>query len=216
MTTALCIIALIAIPASMWFLGLWNNVITFVNVVLAAIVASSFFEPLADGIDGGSSSYTYVLDFVALWLVFAATFIVLRTATDMLSRYRLQFNKWLDMAGRTVFSLATAWVFICFMVFTFHTAPLPVGPGSFQESPDSTNFVASPDRLWLGFMQSRSRGGMAAALNSPLMPEYNTGELHSDDRDLDCRVFDSRSDFIYKYRERRRKLSEQEALRVNR
>ncbi|MGI9519320.1 MAG: CvpA family protein [Pirellulaceae bacterium] len=214
MTTALCILTLIAIPAAMWFLGLWNNVITFVNVVLAAIIATNFFEPMADRLDGGASSYTYLLDFVCLWLLFFFSFVVLRTLTDFLSKYRLQFNVWLDMAGRTVFSFATAWVFICFMVFTLHTAPLPVD--SFQEFPDSTNFAGSPDRLWLGFMQSRSRGGMAAALNSPLMPEYNTGELHSDDQDLECRVFDSRSDYIYKYHERRARLSEQESLRVNR
>jgi hypothetical protein len=216
MTLGLSIAALLAILAGTWFLGFWNNAITLVNTLLAAIIASNFFEPLADFIDGGQSTYTYMLDFVCLWLLFFVSFAVLRAATDLLSRYRLKFSKWMELGGRSVCSLATAWIFLCFMQFTFHTAPFPPGPGNFQSRPDSVNFPLAPDRLWLGFLQSRSRGAMAWPLDAPLVSAYDSQRLHRDDRQPGYRVFDSKADLIYKYHHRRLKLSEQEALRVQR
>ncbi|MCP4461212.1 MAG: hypothetical protein GY819_00270 [Planctomycetaceae bacterium] len=59
-------------------------------------------------------------------------------------------------------------------------------------------------------MQSRSRGALAAALPNG----YDANQLHPADRDLGAMVFDSKGDFIYKYYNRRLKLSEQETLRV--
>ena len=210
MTTGLTITAIILVLLCTWFMGFWNNVITFVNTIFAACIASNYFEPVADAIDGGTSSSTYLLDFVAIWLLFFLSFVVLRTVTDMLSKHQMNFDKWLEMSGRTVFSLATAWVFVCFMQFSFHTAPFPPGAGNFQARPDSVNFTGAPDRLWLGFMQSRSRGALATALPNG----YDTNQLHPADRDLGAMVFDSKGDFIYKYYNRRLKLSEQETLRV--
>lgn len=214
MVTVLTIISMLFIVVATWFLGLWNNVITFVNVLLAAMIASNWFEPLADQLDAGQSSYTYLLDFVCLWLMFFGTLILLRVATDLLSRTRVEFDIWLDRSLRTVFSLATAWVFACFLQFSMHLAPLPLD--QFQPDPTATNFVGQPDRLWLGFLQSRSRGALAAPLAEPLAAAYDTGQLHPADRDLNSRVFDSRSDFIFKYRARRRSLGEQAGLRVQR
>ncbi len=187
MVMGLSITAIVVIMACTWFLGCWNNVITFVNTLLAALVASNFFEPVADWIDAGKSSYTYLLDFVCLWLLFFATYALLRTATDMLSRHKLQFNYWVEMVGRTLFSLATAWVFLCFMHFSFHTAPFPPGAGNFQERPDSVNFVGAPDRQWLGLLKHTSGG-----------------------------AFPSDDAFILKYYHRRLSLSKQQALRVQR
>ena len=187
MVMGLSILAIVVILACTWFLGFWNNVITFVNTLLAALVASNFFEPVATWIDGGQSSYTYLLDFVCLWLLFFLTYALLRTATDLLSRHKLRFNYWVEMIGRTVFSLATAWVFLCFMHFSFHTAPFPPGPGNFQERPDSVNFVGAPDRMWLSMLNHTSGG-----------------------------EFQPADDFILKYYHRRLTLSQQEALRVQR
>lgn len=214
MVNALVITAFVAIVLATWFLGLWNNVITFVNTVMAAMIASNFFEPLADLIDNESSTYTYLLDFVCLWLLFFLSFVVMRLITDVLSRNRVQFNLWLDRIVRTVFGAGTAWVFICFMLFSLHTAPM--NPQTFQVTPDEELFAGAPDRLWLGFLQSRSRGALAAPMSGPLMPEYDLNTLHNEDKDLDCRVFDSKSDFIYKYHYRRVQLSNEEELRVNR
>jgi hypothetical protein len=212
MVTAITIVGMLFIALATWFLGLWNNVLTFVNLVLASIIATNWFEPLAEQLDGGTSTYTYLLDFICIWLLFFGAFTVLRSATDTLSRTRVEFNPWLDMGLRTVFSMASAWVFACFLQFSMHLAPLP--PDQFQANPSSINFVGRPDRLWMGFMQSRSRGAMAASLNEPLAGQYDLNDLHAQDKNLGCRVFDSKSDFVYKYHSRREQLSEQTKLRV--
>ena len=106
MTLGLTIAAIILIMFSMWFLGAWNSVVTLVNTILAAILASNYFEPMASAIDGGQSSYTYLLDFVCLWLLFFVSFAVLRAATDTLSRHKLQFNPVCRVDG-------TYGVFVC-------------------------------------------------------------------------------------------------------
>ncbi len=216
MASGLAFTAIILIFLATWFLGFWSNFITLVNTLFAAIFASNFFEPVADMIDGGQSSYTYLLDFVSLWLLFFITFAALRITTDVLSRHSLSFNIWLDRIGSAVCCGITSWIFICFMMFTFHTAPFPPGEGNFQGTPITTNFAGSPDRQWLGFLHNTSRGAMASSVDAMLVPAYDTALLHGDDKSLDSRVFDSRGDFIYKYQHRRQVFSEQSELRVQR
>ena len=214
MITAITIVSMIFIPLALWFLGFWSCALTFVNILLSAMIASNWFEPLADALDGGSSTYTYVLDFSALWLLFFLSFTLLRVATDSLSRMKVEFHPAMDMSMRSVIALASAWVFVCFLQFSFHVAPLPIN--AFQETPEAANFVGQPDRLWLGFMQSRSQGALAASLTEPLSAEYSKDDLHPDDTGLNSRVFDSTGDFIYKYNNRRETLAGQSKLRVPR
>ena len=75
---------LAATAAGVWFQGLWSAAITLVNMLLAMIVATSFFEPVCTAIEGISAArtYTYLLDFIVLWVLFAITFGILRTFTD--------------------------------------------------------------------------------------------------------------------------------------
>ena len=49
--------------------GLWSNTITLVNVLTAGLLATNYFEPLADFFEGRNSSFTYVWDFLAIWLI---------------------------------------------------------------------------------------------------------------------------------------------------
>ena len=213
MTIAICVVILIAVIAATWFVGLWNNVITLINVVFAASIASVFYEPVADAIEARNPTYTYMVDFVCLWGLFFVSFVVLRGVTDLLSRNRLEFDVWVEMIGRTVLSIAISWIFLCFTLFTLHTAPLPLD-SDFQTHPDTVNFLGGPDRLWLAFLQSRSQGALAESIDGPLLSEYDLNSLHADDQNLEVRVFDSRSDFIYKYHHRRQLLAGEEALRV--
>ena len=85
-------------------------------------------------------------------------------ATDSLSRYRVRFRMPVEHTGRVVFAAWTGWVILCFVVFSLHTAPLARSPfrGGFAQEPLSNNFVGlAPDRIWLGFMQSRSEGALS-------------------------------------------------------
>ncbi len=206
----------IIIVAGMWFLGTWNVFINLVITILAGTIASSYFENVAVMIENADDSLTYVADFLALWLCFFGSFIILRIFADGTTKYRMNLNMWVDFAMRTVLGMVTAWVFICFTLFTLHTAPLPLEGawGSFQEDPDTYNLGVGPDRLWMSYVQSRSRGALAESKNG-LFFEEDKRDDHPDDADLNCRVFDPFGDFIYKFHHRREEVWNRDELRVN-
>ena len=186
--------------AFLWNEGMWSNCLTLINTLLSALVAMNYWEPLADWAEGMSDSmatYTYVIDYLCMWLLFFVSIAVMRAATAGLSRTQVRFMPPVEQAGRVVSVLLIGWVIVCFTVTTLHTAPLARTAirGSFQESPMSNNFFGlAPDRMWLGYVQYRSKGPLAT---SP------------------PRVFDEQGEFVFKYGERRRKFSEQSAVRVN-
>ncbi|HEX6261003.1 MAG TPA: hypothetical protein VFZ51_10145 [Woeseiaceae bacterium] len=176
--------------------GLWGNFLSMINAIFAAIIATNLFEPAADFMDGQAPSLTYYWDFLMLWLIFAFSFGILRSITDQISTTRVRFKMPVEASGRILFGLITAWVVVCLFIFSLHTAPLVRNHfgGAFGKSPDASNFFLDPDRLWLGFMQSRSKGAFATS-------EPN--------------VFDPQSEFIMKYGERRQRFSELEGLTVD-
>ena len=38
--------------AALWFQGLWSNVVTLINLLLAVMLAFNYFEPVANLLDG--------------------------------------------------------------------------------------------------------------------------------------------------------------------
>ena len=101
-----------------------------------------------------------------------------------------------------------AWIFVSIVAFSLQLSPLPAA--TVQATPNSRMMLIGPDRIWIGFMQSRSRGALARGRFS------ETGR-HEDDVDGNYEPFDSQADLIYKYHTRREQLENQKgALRVNR
>jgi hypothetical protein len=191
-------VVLLVCFAFLWNEGMWSNALTMMNTVLAGLLATSYFEPLANWLEELLPTYTYVLDFLSLWLLFALVYSLLREFTDRLSRYRVRFKKPVETAGSAVFALGTGWVLLCFAMMTLHTAPLARTPlrGSFQSAPMSNNFLGlAPDRLWLGFVQKCSLGSLS--LSPP-------------------RAFDPEGEFILKYGTRREQFSQEPEIRVRR
>ena len=192
LTIFLSVIAFIVI-AMMWGEGMWGNAITLANTVFATIVAFNTYELLANWLDGALPSFTYFSDYLAVWLIFAAVFNILRLTTDQVSKHRVRFKMPIEHTGRALFAVATAWVMICFVCATLHMAPLARTSfrGGFGEEPFSKHFLGlAPDRMFLGFMHSRSAAGLAS---SP------------------PRVFDPNGEFILKYGARRQMLKEHNA-----
>ena len=182
-----------ATTAALWFQGLWSGLVTLVNMILAMIIATSFYEPAASAIEGlGAQSWTYLLDFVVLWLLFFLAYGILRGVSDSLSNERVKFDPPIEMGGRSILAAVCGWIMVCFVAFSLHMAPLnsatPVGAWS---TPSSRTFgPVSPDRLWLGFMHSRSQGALAG------------------------NVFDPGGEFLLKYHDRRGKYAKEQAMRV--
>ncbi len=144
--------------------GLWSNAISFFNVMTAAMLASNYFETLADWLTKKFPSYTYLLDFLSLWAIFCAVLIVLRLLTDRISRVKVRFKMPVEWAGGIFFALWVGWIMVCFTTFSLHTAPLARNSfgGDFQPTPTSDMFFGlAPDRQWLAWMHTMSLDGAA-------------------------------------------------------
>ena len=176
--------------------GLWSNTVTLVNVIFAAVIATNCFEPAADFFTEQAPSFTYFAEFLSLWGIFILSLIIIRILTDKISRVKVRFKKPVEQGGIIVSGLLIGWVMVCFTVFALHLAPLKRNHfgGAFAKSPTSSNFFMSPDRLWLGFMQSRSEGALSA---NPV------------------NAFDPQSEFILKYGQRRQNFSKFSTLRAS-
>lgn len=212
MLTLVLLVIFLIVAAAMWFQGLWNSVLTLINLFLAVMVAFNYFEPLADMIDSQDRSYTYLVDFLVLWGLFALSFGLLRLMTDLLSRHRVVFDFWTETVGRGVLAIWIAWLFVGFVCVTLHTAPLSAHPLGFQPTPTAGNFLGmAPGRQWLGFIQSRSLGAFSRGESDPqnLSPR-------SEDEERNVRVFDPESRFILKYHQRRENFEDEPSYRVAR
>lgn len=156
--TGLLVVVFMAVVAMTFTEGMWSNALTMCNVVLAGLVAMNFFEPLSRWLNTVEPRGAYLWDFVTLWVVFSLAMIVLRVATDNLTKIRVRFPKFVEMGGGYFFACWIAWLSVSFTAMTLHTAPLARESfgGSFK--PEQRMFLGlAPDRQWLGFTQKMSR-----------------------------------------------------------
>ena len=179
----------VGVFASLMSESLWSNAILLINVVTAALLATNFFEPVANWLESSVPSGAYFWDIIALWILFAVTLGLLRALTDNVSKTSVKFKKPVETAGRYFFALWIGWVLLCFTMMSLHTAPLSRN-FMFQafRPEDRLFFGLGPDRQWLGFMQKMSRTTYSR-MASELHPEGH--------------VFDPQAAFMPKYASRR-------------
>ena len=204
----------ILIVASTWWFGLWSNIITLINLFIASLLGSSLYQPMAQALSGINDTYRDLYEFIGVWAVFCLAFFVLRGATDALSAFRLKFDTLTEMIGRSIVSIWIAGVFICFSFFTMQLGPLtPAFYGSESEATEPSDVGTMPDKLWLAFVQSRSRGALSASKSAGLgLKEYKLSD-HPDDAGLNKRVFDPYGEFLFEREKHRWKLSKRKQLR---
>lgn len=210
MVTLLFLLVFVIVIASTWWFGIWNNVLTLINLLLAGLIASGFYENVTDMLNNSMPDWKRVTSFVAVWLTFVVSFIVLRALTDMISSKRLKFERTTEIIGQSVLSVWIACVFLAFMLFTLHLSPLP--PTAFQADPASSTLGIGPDRFWLAFVQSRSRGALSSSTEANLVADEFSGPSHPDDAELGARVFDAEGSFIPTNVIRRQELAERKTL----
>ncbi len=164
--------------------GMWGNALRLINVVTAALLATSLWEPLAGILEGSiSKPFSYFWDFIALWGLFIFFVLVFRLATKSASKVNVRFLGLANRIGGGVFAVWIGWVMVCFTLMTLHTAPLKERFlfGGFK--PGEKMFLGlAPDQLWLGYMERMSKGPLCRS--TP-------------------RAFDSDHEFIPKYAARR-------------
>lgn len=191
----LLIVIFFACFASLMNNGLWSNTLALVNVLTAGLLATNYFEPLANFFERQDSSFTYVWDFLAIWMIFGIAMIVLRMATDYMSTVKVKFFVPVEKAGGLLMACWVAWVVVGFTTMTLHTAPLARNflGGAFQPEAESKMlFGLGPDRSWLGWVHRESKGSLSR-LGTP-------------------NPFDPRGDFILRYGERRAEFEDQLTL----
>ena len=173
MLLLISILIVLFVPLTSWWFGFWNNMLTMINCLLAALIATSAYPVISEfvvNLDKDENSFAYVGDFVGLWAIFVISFILLRGFTDSLSKYRLKFDIITEMTGRTVFSIGTAIVLLCFTNFTLQLAPLDQELFSESGKPASITDAADsslPDQMWVGYAQYASTGPLSSGSEIP-------------------------------------------------
>jgi len=192
--TLILLAVFVTVMAALWKEGIWSSLVMLLNVVLAATVATAWYEKLVAVLEPRLPSFTYLLDFVALWGLFCLLLLGLREATDRISRTRVKLRRPVELFGGPLVAALVGWVMICFTAATLHTAPVP--RDVVQPTPEARMFFGlAPDRKWLAWVRGATLTGPFAVPGS---------------------AFDKDADFIIRYADRRQRLEGEPGLRVNR
>lgn len=120
-------------------IGLWSNILIFINLLFATLIATALYEPIsllvhdADwkandsgvaSIVEGKIEYADMTPFLMIWLIFIASLLLLRFVTDYSSRYKVRFHAAIDIPGRIISAIAIAVLFLGFAGFTIHISPM--------------------------------------------------------------------------------------------
>ncbi|MEI6240840.1 MAG: CvpA family protein [Planctomycetia bacterium] len=165
--------------------GLFQAMGLFFAVLLAASLASAWYEPLVAYLEKPLEPYRYFLDVGVLWFLFGVILVLLGAVVQQLTKRKVSFHKHVELVGGILVGLMAAWTVVEFAAFSLHTAPLradviPTKQGT------SMLFGLKPDRCWLWWMRGSSRNGPFAITGQP---------------------FDPDADFVERYARRREQLS---------
>lgn len=191
MIAILFVLIMFICVAMLWTEGLWSNALTFVNVIFASMVSMNLYESLANYFEKQLSSYTYVWDFLSLWAMFWISFSLFRAITDAVSTHQVRFKAPVEFGGRVFFAVATSWVFVCFACASLHLAPLAQTAfrGSFAAEPLSNHFfVLAPDRMWYGFVHSRTKEGVLSTAKRLIQRATSFSNSGLDGKSLNCTI----------------------------
>lgn len=198
----LLVLVLVAVVGLTFRDGIFSNALMLIHVTLSGVLATNFFEPLADWLTTRLPSFVYVWDLVAVWGVFIVAYLALRGMTDYLSKTKPTFPVVADLAVGGLLAAWSGWVLVCFISFTLHLAPMSreYFLGGFVPEKPLLFGAASPDRLWLGFAQRLSQGSLARG-GTPDDPEAS--------------LFDPRGDLMLRYAARRKQFEQGTSLLAN-
>lgn len=157
---ALCVVAYLVAAE-----GAWGAASTAVACVIAGLVATNAFEPLAETLGSSvASSYQWQnrWDVVAFLGLFAGGLTLLRLLAEKLQPTDLQVDAKTYEVVRWVGGAAAGYVVVMVLAVALHLAPLGRSYAGFSPEPSRKMLVgaASPDYQWLGYAQRMSRTGL--------------------------------------------------------
>src|SRR4051794_31921290 len=106
--------------------GLWGSALMFFNALFAALIAFNFYEPLAQLIivNVGSETVSSFADSLCMLLLFSASLMLLRLATESLAPTMVRFPTPVYHLGRLVFSLGGSLVTTAILLLAYQAAPV--------------------------------------------------------------------------------------------
>ena len=97
--------------------GIWTNLIRLFNLIFSGLIATTYFETLAGTLEGFAPSYTYLLDFLSIWLIFIVVYAILRELTIRLSVVKVWFPAIIDKWGGVALAVILGFTMLSFSVF---------------------------------------------------------------------------------------------------
>jgi hypothetical protein len=156
---AIYLAVLFASVAMMVREGIWSNTLALINIIVSGLAAFGFYAPLAIMLDEQTEGqFTYLLDFLCLWIIFIVVMLICRVLTGAASRTRMRFKNPIDPVGGPIVAIIAAWILTSFVTATLHTAPMPKDAfgGKLVHSQSevaSKSALTAPDLAWLRFVQ---------------------------------------------------------------
>lgn len=184
MLAFLTLLVMLLVCYAFWHEGLLTACCTFVNVLLAGLVAFGFWEPVAAALDPmlAGSFLEGFEDCLCLILIFSLTLGLLRMATNGLAFTTLDYPPALLRGGGVFFGVLTRYLVSGFLLCAFQTLPLPETFMHFDATVDPNSATRAvrrllpPDRVWLALMHRAGAGPLAWGAG-PTFDPYGTFEL---------------------------------------
>ncbi len=154
--------------------GAWGAALMFFNVVFGGMIAFNFFEPLADVID--STGVGFIMSFsepVAIMLIFCASTLLLRLATESLGPAMVRFPTPVFHLVRLVFGFGATIVTFAVILLAFHASPVHKKMFGYIEYDTKPPFGFGIDHGWLGFFQATT-GDVFARYGAGARDPYST------------------------------------------
>lgn len=176
--------------------GLWSNTLTAINILFSGLIAFGWYQPVAKMAAGSMGEYTYLLDFMMLWVLYVIAFIVLhRVLGGMLSKTRMRFKHPIDTIGGPASAAIAGWLMTGIVAASLHAAPFDKDAfgGVFSDGTRSST-LTNPDLAWLSICQNM----------------LSSDHLGSGEKDF------SLNTYINNFNKQREALQKEEGLRVRR
>ena len=238
--TVCLVIIMFASFAMLFKEGIWSNTVTFFNLLCSSLFATAFFEPVATWLETKMPSYTFLLDFLVIWGLFVISFSIMRTVTDMISKYRVHFPQpvgpivWVYRAVVFLMFFLLGWMMFNLVIGLVIGA---IGAGASETSEDGPSVAMACITSWVIVcftcatlhMAPLPRNFLGGWFQPSPNPEVKMFFGTAPDRKwfgfvqqvsqgslLGEKKFDLQGELIYKYAERRLQIEKSPSIRVNR
>jgi hypothetical protein len=186
--------------------GVWGTALMFFNVLFGALIAFNFYEPLAQIIADNAGFISHLADMISLMLLFSASVMVLRVATEYLAPAMIRFPMPLYHLGRLIFAFGTSVIVFSMILLGLHAAPVHQKIFYVVDYKQKPPFGFGIDHLWLAFFQ-KTTGEIFprfddTGVRDPFR-EFGRPYGQSEKQRLKVHVFDPRAEWLLNHQEAR-------------